>query len=410
MTLGALARRVHPPMLLFIAAVLYCSSAVAQNAPAVSATHTGTQPQTDPAVIVQSEGNQSATLAASWLGSSDARTRAWGAYSALGDRRLDLLPQLIKLAGSYAGESVAGRDEQEAMLEVLDALVQMDGKLPAEEAAKLYSAFPVQSLILLDRAGPDASGFLLDIFRGEDRRMAPAIHYLTDVRSSFATEQVGQSAANLAWLAAGDLLMMRRPAGFAAAVFRGFTVEVEVFVADKGTILPPGPGWGSSCSGGLPPPRVGWPPVANYSFVLAGGSDPSFYKRIVGGTYANEHGEGLSACGWMPAPDVLREHFLENLAAMPRDSVRAANLVTIRWRDSRQYGADIRAVIDREEAVLDKLGSDFVRAGVISAEEKASARPGLLLRISDERSKKRSSLPDLLNTENNVRIVRISTD
>ena len=43
------------------------------------------QTPADPAAIVQSQENQSAELAAAWLGSSDARVRAWGAYLAQRD-------------------------------------------------------------------------------------------------------------------------------------------------------------------------------------------------------------------------------------------------------------------------------------------------------------------------------------
>lgn len=50
------------------------------------------QAQDDPAAVIRSQAIQSAALAASWLSSSDARVRAWGAYLALRDRRRELLP------------------------------------------------------------------------------------------------------------------------------------------------------------------------------------------------------------------------------------------------------------------------------------------------------------------------------
>jgi hypothetical protein len=60
------------------------------------------QVETDPAAIVRSQERQSAERAADWLGSPDARVRAWGAYLALRDGRRKLLPQLIGLAEAYS--------------------------------------------------------------------------------------------------------------------------------------------------------------------------------------------------------------------------------------------------------------------------------------------------------------------
>ncbi len=91
------------------------------------------QTPVDPEVIVKSQENQSAGLAAAWLGSSDPRVRAWGAYLALRDRRRELLPQLVGLTETYlvTGGSPASPteyDERAAMLGVLDAIVQIDGR------------------------------------------------------------------------------------------------------------------------------------------------------------------------------------------------------------------------------------------------------------------------------------------
>src|SRR5579862_2860984 len=87
--------------------------------------------QSDPEAIVQSQENQTAGLAAAWLGNSDARVRAWGAYLALRDRRRELLPQLIGLAEAYPVKteppSPTERNDHDAMLGVLDAVIQMDG-------------------------------------------------------------------------------------------------------------------------------------------------------------------------------------------------------------------------------------------------------------------------------------------
>ncbi len=237
---------------------------------------TPAQTPADPAAIVQSQENRSAELAAAWLGSSDARVRAWGAYLAQRDHRRELLPKLIGLAEAYpAGPGLladsTGRDDHDAMLGVLDAILQLDGRLSPEKAATLYPEFPVQSLVFLSHGDPEADHFLLDIFREESQ--------LTG-----------------AWLAAGNMLMNRKPPGFAAAILGAFTVDAHIRVVDKGSGAVPGNGYGGSCSSGTREPRTGWPPVGNYyttgldhyfpgnagGGLLADGTDPSFYVRVVG--------------------------------------------------------------------------------------------------------------------------------
>ncbi len=87
------------------------------------------QTSVDPATIVKSQENQSSKLAADWLGNDDARIRAWGAYLTLRDGRLEFLPQLIKLAELYRVKdnslNSAEKDNHDAMLVVMDAIVQM---------------------------------------------------------------------------------------------------------------------------------------------------------------------------------------------------------------------------------------------------------------------------------------------
>jgi hypothetical protein len=411
---------------IYVSIAVLCNALVALlSAPPLASA----QAQTDSAAIVQSQENQSAGLAATWLGSSDARTRAWGAYLALRDRRRELLPQLIGLAEAYPVKigplSPTERDDHDATLGVLDAIIQMDGKIPPERAAKLYPDFPVQALILLGREGSAASGFLLNIFREENSQIAAAAHSQSAPLIFFATNDKTSTITmspmtygTLAWLAVGDLLMKLRPPGFAAEVLGSFTVDARVRVADEGSGGVPAGGIGGSCSSGGPPPRrPGWPLVGNYLFwganylfseniLLAGGTDPSFYTRIVGGAVPISRG-GETTCQMMPALDMLREHFLTSLAGEPAGDppVRSSVQATITWRNNEQYLGDLHAFINRQQVLFDKLSSRLTDAGQMSVEGGASTRPSLLVRISDERSKKPSSLPVLQNTESNVKIM-----
>jgi hypothetical protein len=358
----------------------------------------------DPAAIVQSQQNQSATLAATWLASSDARTRAWGAYLALRDRREELLPKLIGLAEGYPVKSGPLHPAQQepllwqgamfsdhtATLGVLDAIIQMDGKVPPKEAARLYPEFPVQALILLANGGPEASSFLLDIFQENSQNSHP-----------------------LVWLAAGNLLMKLKPAGFAAAVLGGLTVNASVHVIDKGGPNPAGGKLGS-CSW-TPPSHwpSDWPPIASYSLnspfeargtiMLADGITPSFYTRAVGETAPYTD---VPPCESHDR-DVEREHFLASLVYEPPGNPTVQSLLetTITWENNEQYLLDLRAFIDREQGLFDKLSSKLVALGLLSSEESAFARPALRVLISDDRSRKAASLPVIQSIGPNVSLV-----
>ena len=356
------------------------------------------QTPADPAAIVQSQENRSAELAAAWLGSSDARVRAWGAYLAQRDHRRELLPRLIGAAEEYpvkpglAADSV-GRDDHDAMLGVLDAILQLDGRLTLEKAATLYPEFPVQSLIFLSHGDPDADHFLLDIFRQETHRTG-------------------------AWLAAGNMLMNRKPSGFAAAILGAFTVDAYIRVVDKGSGAVPGGGSGGSCSSGLPGPRTGWPPVGNYyttgrgryfpgnagGGLLANGVDPSFYIRVVGAADA-EGSRDEKRCDVKPDRDLLREHFLGSLASEPQGnaSVQSSVSQTIRWQDDAQYLRDLRAFVNQQQSLFESLSRILMDAGLLSPDERASARPSLEVRIYDDRSERLSVLPVLSDAGSDVK-------
>lgn len=190
-------------------------------------------------------------------------------------------------------------------------------------------------------------------------------------------------------------------------------VDARVRVIDEGSSPAAlGAGIGGSCaSGGGPSPRPGWPQVGNYFFAdygqtfLAGGPDPSFYARRVSGP---DSIGGEFVCGFMRAPDVLREHFLASLAGDdPEDpTVRSSMQTTIMWQNDQQYLRELRTLVDQQQSQFEKLGKKLMDAGVISAEERASLRPSLQVRISDERSNKPSTLPVVQNTESNVKIMK----
>ena len=91
---------------------------------------------------------QRAERAADWLRSQDPVRVAWDAWLAGRDRETALIPLLVqKVAECQTGaESTwasVERDQHDSLLAVLDALIQLRGTLPAEQARKLYPEFAV---------------------------------------------------------------------------------------------------------------------------------------------------------------------------------------------------------------------------------------------------------------------------
>jgi len=355
------------------------------------------QTQSDPAAIVHSQQKLSAALTEKWLTSNDSRVRAWGAYLAMRDHQFYLHNELIGLAMAYhvTGLPLTAeeRDEHDAMIAVLDAIIQLGTSIPPEVAGRLYPEFPAQALILLSSQGQFADRNLLEIFKTENRQPG-------------------------AWLAAGNLLMMSRPAGFAAAVLAGLTVHAHVTV-----VSPTGGGglgggsWGS-CGSSIPPDKKDWPPVGNYfvvnsgpvngSILLAAGADSAFYVRKVDAAYFDSNSD-QRPCVTMSDMnrDVLREHFLAELAAEPlaNPSVQSYVVQTITWYDDATYLKDLQAFINHQQVLFDKLTEKLMDAKLLTADERDSARPILEARVCDYRKNSPQELPILRDQGGNVKII-----
>jgi hypothetical protein len=349
------------------------------------------QAPSDPAEIVGARLEESARLAAEWVHSPDTRVRAWGAHLALRDRHTVLLPRLVELVGRYAASTAPAKTrnaaEHASMVSVLDAIIQLDGRIPASDAARLYSEFPTPALILLSHGQPAADTFLLDIFRKED-------------------------AAIGAWTAAGNLLVNRPPPGFAALVLGQLTVEARVRVIDAASPNELPRGVAGSCLSGMPQPTLGWPLVGNYyistrGMLLAAGTVPMYYVRVVSGPdFEGPRAEFPCVFHFLQDWNRMREGWLARLAGegdVP--SVRASVVRTIDWRSHRQYLRELRDVIDREQAQFAALAKKLVASGALNEQERVATAPTLRVHIEDARTVRSSPLPRPQNVSRNVTIV-----
>jgi hypothetical protein len=345
------------------------------------------QARPDPAALLNTLDKQVAPVVSAWLKSDDPRMQAWGAFLALRDRRAEAVPRLLEMMANYPAA-----EEHDAMLEVLDALIQLGAQAPVADAQRMYPEFPVQSLILLSRAKEEATPALFSFFKAE-------------------------GTWPVAWLASGNLLFQRRARGFSAAVIEGMTVHAQVVVRDPGARG--GTGGSASCCGARSPAesKDGWPPVGVYEFggcgdslgmgdtVLVPGADPATYRREVNTTYKPGYGLG---CGCNLDRDLVRQHYLTALTGNSADDppMRAHVAHTIVWQSPNAYRRDLAAFIAAQQTGFAALTQRLGELSLLSEEPVDSLRPALHIVIGDQRTLQEPPLPPIGQLAANVTIER----
>lgn len=318
--------------------------------------------------------------------------RGPGAYLALRGQLTDLSPELLEILSAYAVDGTpAGtleKDEHDALIPVLDALIQFGGDVPVADAARIYGQFPAQSLILLSRSSQDIGDVLLDIFERE--------------------------APNPGWLAAGNLMAARQSRGFAAAVLQTMTVHAVVYVQAPG-----GPNYGggrTSCCGGEVPlqPKAGWPPAGSHDLsqcgnagagLPAGGTDPAYYVRIVNAFYPFTPAN--CTCG--PNPDLARQHYLNTVLFLPAENplIRAQVSHSIQWQAPQAYQSELLGYVREQQDIFAAAAQKLAAAGLLAGEEVQSARPKLGIETWDQRVSQETPLPVLAGVGGNVSFAHI---
>ena len=329
--------------------------------------------------------------------SGDPRLQAWGAYVALRDYHVNLIPEMTAMVNDYEVTSwpvaEVRRDQHDAMLAILDTLIQLDPPISGDESARLYPEFPTQSLILLSRAWISAeslkssNSFLLEVFRTE--------HFQP------------------AWLAAGNILAERKAEGFAATVLGNMTVHMNLVVTSPhGTIG----GFGSSMCGdsfpGRPEDRSAWPEIGTYALaepgagatLLADGADPAYYKRKVGRVYGNILGGGHCSNVIENSWDLLRQHYVARMLGHEQDDppLKASNYRTIIWENDKAYLAQLRGFVRQQRMKFTEVAGKLRDDHLMTEDEIAGVKPHLEITIVDYREDKTTPLPRAENLGENV--------
>jgi hypothetical protein len=369
-----------------------CIGAVAAGTPQ-------TQTPADPAAILKMQREQTAQLAATWLHSGDPRLQAWGAYVVLRDKHKEFIPDLLALANAYevTGLPVLNtrREQHDAMLAILDALIQLDPAITGDESKRLYPEFPTQSLILLSRAWISAesltssNNFLLEIFRTEHSQGY--------------------------WLAAGNILAERRAEGFAATVLGNMTVHMSLIVTSPHGSMS---GFGSSACGdsfaGPPEDRSAWPEIGIYGLtesgpgatLLADGADPSYYKRKIGRLYSSVEGSSQCIDSITNQWDRFRQRYVARMLGDPQDEPRLKVSIvhTVIWKNSKAYVTYLRGLVQQQQEAFAEVAQRLTNRHLMTAEEAAAARLHLEIAIVDDREDKTAPLPRVENLGENVTV------
>lgn len=309
--------------------------------------------------------------------------QAWGAYLVTRDRRVELVPDLLTILAAYQPDTPdrpAARDVHDTLLAVLDALIQLDVDAPVNDLMKIYPEFRAQSLLLMLRSSDDATSSLLEILHTENESIP-------------------------AWIAAGNMLLARRAAGFAAAVVESLTVHATL------AVISPNSGWGSGggwyCGPGfLPKPKASWPQVGNYFLfvckgsqiidgtIFAPGPDPAYFRRTVDARYSPIESFPY---GCRPNLELARQHYLAALLDASQEDPPIYSYVSqsLTFQTGAGYKRDVMTFIKQQQQLFASLEERLQHAGLITPEERSSISLRLVIGVLDLRNDRTEDLPQI---------------
>jgi hypothetical protein len=295
------------------------------------------------------------------LASNDPATLAWAACRA-GDYQVPgAVPLLQRLLESPPAMTAR---ERSALLDVvLDALIQLQARLPASAIARFTEERPVHQLVLLANA-IDRESTLLEAFSG---------------------------ASGLRWYAIANMLLQDRSPGLARRLVTTLRLHVIITVADGDETATSG---GSSSAGvgdGIGENPVGYPPHAQYRLelgartgflVLGTGPRIVYYSRTVSRRF--QFGESETVIDGPGDEDRLS--YLRAMLGPATDSgLRGDTVLSIRWSTPDaliQRIEGVRADVRRRYYVLiDAL----VRSSYLTSDVAATLSPTIDLQLVDRR-------------------------
>jgi len=337
----------------------------------------------------------SETTLKNWVLSGDPRLVAWAAQDALAARDRNLIPDLLSLAAQWeplsrpVSEASAPTklspgqtDDRDAMLSVLDALIQMNVPIPADTLRTLAPDFGNAVAVLLSRMSPEDSGLLsLEFYR------SPTDH-------DYGLQYV--SAA---------LLSLHPALGFAADLVSNIRVNAYLHVVLPGS-KPEGMGFAACCGPSPEAPRDDWPAIGQYALtkeksggavVLVAGIDPIYTLRRQSPQYLGDCSMSLGAT---LGPEE-RVRLVAEMLNTPPEAIawQVQPVTTIEFQSLQQFDADLLSFIEEQQTKHRATVEALSARGLLTPAEAEQCLPALTLHLIDDRGQdtapipKRSDLP-----------------
>lgn len=341
----------------------------------------GSQGQASPAAHVM----PSETTLKDWLLSGDPRQVAWAAHDALLARDRNLMPDLLALAAGWQPVSrpvsdTSGptelspdqTDHRDAMLSVLDALIQMNVPVPADTLRALAPDFGNAVAVLVSRMSAEDSGPLsFEFYR------APTSH------------DYGLQYVSAALLSLHPLL------GFAADLVSSIKVEAYINVVLPG-VKPGGVGIGDGC---IVPEDLhdDWPATGQYTLtheksdgalLLVAGIDPIYALRKQSAQY-------LGDCPTVTLGPEERRRLVAEMLNIPSEAIKwqVRPYITIEFRSLQQFDEDLMAFVEEQQTKYRETIAGLAERDLLTPSERDQCLPELILQLFDQRGPGASPLP-----------------
>jgi hypothetical protein len=274
-------------------------------------------------------------------------------------------------------------DQRDAMVAVLDALIQMNVPVPADILRALAPDFGNAAAVLLSRMPPEESGPLsFDLYRSRTEH-------------GYGLQYV--SAA---------LLALHPVPGFAADLLANVSVQAYVHVVLPGS-KPNGMGFSGSCIGPSDGPREDWPMSGQYALskqksdgamLLVAGIDPIYATRKQSVQYL---GDGCSMSWGVSLGPGERFRLIAEMLSIPPEEIpwEICPTTTIEFQSLLQFDNDLLAFVEEQQDKYRATADALAAHDLVTAPEAEQCLPELILHLIDDRGKgaipipKRSDLP-----------------
>lgn len=334
----------------------------------------------DPSNMVATPTDEQVTT---WLDSGDPRLAAWGASAILAEKRTNLLPRLEDIVASYTrprgpSSGDGNRDQLRALVPMLDAVIQLEGRLPAKVLERLDGSLNTQEMLLLK-----------ELPWGEAGPIWKALY------------QPGSSTDDRSTRVAAEMLAQHPPPGFAADLLRRSKVQANVIVFTPGGVGS-GSGSSSSCCGGVRRQAADWPEAGSYAFqdsakkdgakLWLEGEDPIYLVREVNRTY------WPSVCGGFSGlTDAMRLHLVGTMLHSDQltNSLQPNAEVRIEFHGREEYRAQVAAFVEGQQEAFAKVTTALTIQGLMTEDERQSAGLAIHLALQDFREEGAVDLPPI---------------